>query len=185
MRRSTAIVLGTLTGAVLMTAAKLGTPPSLNAETFAEAPFEGGSADPALSATPTAGAADATPTGAPPPPPNRATTSATQPQSAPTTTAAAPPNTALRSGTFTGPAVTHKYGTLQITIVVNGGAITDVRWVYKTSLRLSENINADALPRLRRETLDIQSAQVHTVSGATYTSGAYRTSLQAAIDRAT
>jgi uncharacterized protein with FMN-binding domain len=80
--------------------------------------------------------------------------------------------------------VTHKYGTLQISIVVSGGAISDIRWTYTTSSPLSKNINADALPKLRSEALSIQTAQVHTVSGATYTSNAYRTSLQSAIDRA-
>ena len=40
MRRPTAVLLGTLTGAVLMTAAKLGTPPLSGAETVAEAPLD-------------------------------------------------------------------------------------------------------------------------------------------------
>jgi uncharacterized protein with FMN-binding domain len=37
---------------------------------------------------------------------------------------------------------------------------------------------------LRQEALTAQSAQVHTISGATYTSIGYQQSLQAALDRA-
>ena len=181
MRRPAAVILGTFTGAVLMTAAKLGTPPAVPAETVADAPFDEGFRDPA-SPGPASGPVStespepqlgAIPTGTPPAP---GTT---------TTGGAQPPSAAdLKTGTFSGSAVTHKYGTLQISIVVNGGAITDIRWTYTTSSPLSKNINADALPKLRIEALDIQTAQVHTVSGATYTSNAYRTSLQSAIDRA-
>ena len=179
MRRPTAVLLGTLTGAVLMTAAKLGTPPP-SAETVAEAPLDPGAVTDPTSSAPASGP---TPSDAPSlaagPQPNPSTSAA----SGTTTTEAARPATGLRSGTFAGSAVTHKYGTLRITIVISGGVITDIRWTYSTSLPLSEKINADALPKLRSETLSIQSAQVHTVSGATYTSGAYRTSLQSAIDR--
>ena len=36
---------------------------------------------------------------------------------------------------------------------------------------------------LRQEIIDAQSAQIDTVSGATYTSGGYRDSLQSALDQ--
>jgi uncharacterized protein with FMN-binding domain len=39
-----------------------------------------------------------------------------------------------------------------------------------------------AVPQLIAETLEAQSADIDTVSGATITSGGYRESLQAAID---
>jgi uncharacterized protein with FMN-binding domain len=38
--------------------------------------------------------------------------------------------------------------------------------------------------RLQREALSAQSVDIHTVSGATYTSDAYRMSLQSALDKA-
>jgi uncharacterized protein with FMN-binding domain len=181
MRRPTAVLLGTLTGAVLMIAAKLGTPPTTGAETVAEAPLDPGAATDPTSSAPTSGPAPSdAPSLAPGPQPNPSASAAS---GTPRTTAAVPPATSLRSGTFAGSAVTHKYGTLQITIIISGGVITDIRSTYSTSLPLSEKINADALPKLRGEALSIQSAQVHTVSGATYTSGAYRTSLQSAIDK--
>jgi uncharacterized protein with FMN-binding domain len=184
MRRPAAVILGTLAGAVLMTAAKLGTPPSLTTETVAEAPLDDGFADPA-SPGPSSEPVSTQPPGASiePQPGSTGTGTPTAPATT-TTTAAAPPPAGMKNGTFTGSAVTHKYGTLQISIVVSGGAISDIRWTYTTSSPLSKNINADALPKLRSEALSIQTAQVHTVSGATYTSNAYRTSLQSAIDRA-
>jgi uncharacterized protein with FMN-binding domain len=40
------------------------------------------------------------------------------------------------------------------------------------------------VPVLRREALQRQSAEIDTVSGATYTSDGYRRSLQAALDAA-
>jgi uncharacterized protein with FMN-binding domain len=44
-------------------------------------------------------------------------------------------------------------------------------------------INAAAIPKLRQEALTAQSADIATVSGATYTSEAYQQSLQGALDR--
>ena len=40
------------------------------------------------------------------------------------------------------------------------------------------------MPILRSEALSAQSAKINTVSGATYTSDGYKTSLQSAIDKA-
>jgi uncharacterized protein with FMN-binding domain len=44
-------------------------------------------------------------------------------------------------------------------------------------------INSAAIPKLRQEALTAQSADIATVSGATYTSEAYQQSLQGALDR--
>jgi uncharacterized protein with FMN-binding domain len=48
----------------------------------------------------------------------------------------------------------------------------------------SIQINDRAVPILDAEVAAAQTAQVHTVSGATYTSESYRSSLQSAIDAA-
>jgi uncharacterized protein with FMN-binding domain len=45
-------------------------------------------------------------------------------------------------------------------------------------------INNEALPILNEEALSAQSAQIDTVSGATYTSDGYIRSLQSALDKA-
>ncbi len=45
-------------------------------------------------------------------------------------------------------------------------------------------ISAQAAPILRQEALQAQSAKIQSVSGATFTSEGYTTSLQSAIDKA-
>lgn len=89
----------------------------------------------------------------------------------------------------TGPATPTRFGPVQVELTVAGtGAsttITDVAVVqYPNSSGRDAQINGYALPVLIQETLDQQSAQIDMVSGATYTSVGYQTSLQAAIDQA-
>ena len=65
------------------------------------------------------------------------------------------------------------------------GKITDVQVpVYPQENGRDQQINAYALPALRQETLDAQSATIDAVSGATVTSDGYRQSLQSALDAA-
>jgi uncharacterized protein with FMN-binding domain len=47
-----------------------------------------------------------------------------------------------------------------------------------------QEINSYAIPQLDQETVNAQSANIDTVSGATYTSDGYRQSLQSALDAA-
>jgi uncharacterized protein with FMN-binding domain len=92
--------------------------------------------------------------------------------------------------TATGPAyngklVATKYGPIQVRITVSAGKITDITAVATPAgSPRTEKINADALPQLRARALSAQSADIDTVSGATYTSAGYRESLQAAITSA-
>lgn len=91
----------------------------------------------------------------------------------------------LRDGTYTGSAANTRYGPVQVQITVSGGSITDVQVPeYPSSNGRDQQINARALPTLIDETIQAQSAQVDMVSGATYTSTGYRTSLQSALDQA-
>lgn len=77
------------------------------------------------------------------------------------------------------------YGDVQVRIVLKGEKITDVRSVRLTDANSrSRRISAGAAPILRQEALTAQSAQIDTVSGATYTSEGYHQSLQAALDQA-
>ncbi len=74
---------------------------------------------------------------------------------------------------------------MQVQITVANGKITDV-----TALQLTDQggrsvqISAQAAPILRQEALQAQSAKIQSVSGATFTSEGYTTSLQSAIDKA-
>lgn len=91
----------------------------------------------------------------------------------------------LTDGTFTGPATNTRYGPVQVQITVTGGKIVDVQAVeYPTDNSRDRQINERAIPQLVSETLNAQSADIHLVSGATYTSQGYRDSLQSAIDQA-
>ncbi|MHC5795878.1 FMN-binding protein [Lacisediminihabitans sp. FW035] len=101
------------------------------------------------------------------------------------TATGSPAATAASNGSFTGASESTRYGSVQVKIVVAGGAITDVVAVHLTdkggrSVQLSNR----AAPILRAEVLKSQSAKVASVSGATYTTDAYLLSLQSALDQA-
>jgi uncharacterized protein with FMN-binding domain len=88
-------------------------------------------------------------------------------------------------GTFTGDAADTRYGPVQVRITVSGGRITAADAIeYPQESGRDVRINTAAVPALNQETLQAQSAQIDTVSGATYTSEGYQQSLQSAIDQA-
>lgn len=83
-----------------------------------------------------------------------------------------------------GPADT-PYGPVQVQITVRAGRIVRANAIdYPQGSGRDQQINSYAIPQLDDETVRAQSAQIDTVSGATYTSDAYRTSLQSALDAA-
>jgi uncharacterized protein with FMN-binding domain len=78
-----------------------------------------------------------------------------------------------------------RWGPVQVQVSISGDRITDVRALtYPSGNGHNTAINAYALPRLRQEVLDVQSARIDAVSGATVTVDGYRESLQAALDAA-
>ncbi|MEU1515745.1 FMN-binding protein [Streptomyces sp. NPDC005811] len=87
--------------------------------------------------------------------------------------------------TVTGDSVQTRWGPVQVRVTVRNGKITDVTAVtYPQDNPRDQQINAYAIPQLRSEALQAQSADIDTVSGATYTSDGYRQSLQSALDSA-
>lgn len=85
----------------------------------------------------------------------------------------------------TGALVQTPYGNVQVRVSLLGHRITDVTAIHLTdSSSTSVDISASAAPILRQEALSAQSANIDLVSGATYTSEGYQTSLQAALDAA-
>jgi len=77
------------------------------------------------------------------------------------------------------------WGPVQVQVHITGKKITDVTTlIYPTGTGRDQEINSYALPILRQQALSAQSAQIDGVSGATYTSDGYRSSLQAALDSA-
>jgi uncharacterized protein with FMN-binding domain len=74
---------------------------------------------------------------------------------------------------------------VQVQVTVAGGQISDVQVVdYPDGNGRDRQINQNAIPQLVSETVRAQSAQIDMVSGATYTSRGYVTSLQSALDQA-
>ena len=89
------------------------------------------------------------------------------------------------AGTTDGDPVQTPYGTVQVRITVAGGRITDiVALALPDGDRRTRRISQIAGPMLHDETLSAQSANINTISGATYTSGGYIRSLQSALDKA-
>ncbi|MEV0207451.1 FMN-binding protein [Streptomyces sp. NPDC050788] len=87
--------------------------------------------------------------------------------------------------TVTGDSVQTRWGPVQVRITLKSGRLTEVTAVvHPTENPRDQEINSFALPRLRSEALQAQSADIDTVSGATYTSDGYRQSLQSALDSA-
>jgi uncharacterized protein with FMN-binding domain len=101
------------------------------------------------------------------------------PTPTPTSTSTTP---TLINGTFLGLANnTNPYGTMQVQITVVDSIITAVTTpVYPTESD-SKEINERALPILQNEAVVAQSSNIASVSGASYSSPAFKESLQSAI----
>ena len=89
------------------------------------------------------------------------------------------------SGTFKGDTSQTRWGPVQVEIVVTNGKITDVKTLqYPNGDRRSQNISSQVIPWLQEETLQVQSANISGISGATYTSGGFQASLASALQKA-
>lgn len=207
MRRSVAAIAGTIIGTTLIIGAKLGHPVAeadaaydpaadgVPVDEAAGAGDGGGVVDPSAVATPTGkptkGAAPTpgTTTQASPKPTATTGTSPKPPSPKPTTTTGT--GTGLKDGTYTGPGVqgfkstTTKYGTITVTIVVSGGKITKASATCTADCGGDNADYADkAISGLNPKVVTAQSASISGVSGATYSSNAYKKSLAAAILKA-
>lgn len=90
-----------------------------------------------------------------------------------------------RDGTYTGDVADAFYGNVQVQATVKNGRITDVQFLdYPHDRETSLFINSQAMPILKTEAIQAQSANVDTVTGATQTSGAFIRSLQSALAKA-
>lgn len=77
------------------------------------------------------------------------------------------------------------YGPMQVRVGLRGTKITGVRVMQRTNDGPeSDQIDANAIPKLNRETLAVQSARIDAVSGASNTSAGYIKSLQSALRKA-
>ena len=87
------------------------------------------------------------------------------------------------SGTFTGDSVDVRYGFVQVKITVVNGKITEAQAVQAPSGK-NDRWTQRAVPILRQQTLEAQSANITGVSGASYTSYGWYTSLASALAKA-
>ena len=90
-----------------------------------------------------------------------------------------------KDGSYTGKSSDAFYGYVQVRAIITGGRLSDVTILnYPQDRDNSVEINNAALPRLKQEAIQIQSAQVDGVSGATDTSQAFEESLADALTQA-
>ncbi len=96
-----------------------------------------------------------------------------------------PSSIAGAAKTVTGTAADTIYGPVQVQITVKNGKVTAAQAVqYPQGSPRDQQINSYAIPVLNQEAVSASSASIDAVSGATYTSGGYVTSLQSALDKA-
>lgn len=123
--------------------------------------------------------------------PGRATSSPA-PVAEPTKSATAPAPAQTKpaapagvTGTFDGNTASTRWGPVQVRIVVKDGKIVAASALQSPDGdSRSRSISDQAIPYLVQETLAAQSAQISGVSGASYTSNGWFTSLQSALKKA-
>jgi uncharacterized protein with FMN-binding domain len=109
---------------------------------------------------------------------------ASTPSSTPSPSASSPSPASTGTTVITGDAVDTRWGPVQVEVTFSGDTITAVKTVQAPDSNGRDiQINNQALPILQQEALASQSADIDTVSGATYTSEGYIQSLQSAIDQ--
>lgn len=115
-------------------------------------------------------------------PPSVVTTqsgTATTPTTTPTAAAGA------TTKTVTGSSVDTRYGPVQVQIVITNGKIISATAVqYPNGNSRDQEINSYAVPTLQQESVQANKANIDMVSGATYTSNGYISSLQSALNKA-
>ena len=173
MKRALLIATGTVGGLGAVLAV---TPPQFTSSESSSLAMAGIGAPAVTAATPSAKASTKSPTK------STATTQTKTP--AANTPAPAPVQTTKSvSGTFTGDSIDVRYGFVQVKITVENGKITDAIAVQAPSGK-NDRYTQKSVPVLRQRTLDAQSANISGVSGASYTSYGWYTSLASALAKA-
>ncbi|AIS01140.1 FMN-binding protein [Streptomyces glaucescens] len=120
-------------------------------------------------------------------PPQQASSSPDGAVAAPSPSTPAPPSSSSSSSSSSspaaaavvaGPTVATEKGDVQVEVTFEGERIASVRMLRQPNHPQTTN----AVPVLIEETLEAQSADIDSVTGATVTSEGYKESLQAALD---
>ena len=184
MRRALLIATGTVGGLGAVLAV---TPPQFTSTENSSLAMAGigapASSATTQSATPDASAVAATPSAKTSTNSPAKATGTTQTPAAITPAATPVQATKSISGTFTGDSVDVKYGFVQVKITVVNGKITEAQAVQVPSGK-NDRWTQMSVPVLRQKTLAAQSANITGVSGASYTSYGWYTSLASALAKA-
>jgi uncharacterized protein with FMN-binding domain len=92
------------------------------------------------------------------------------------------PKPPFKDGTYIGNPEDAFYGNIQVQTVISAGKIVDVQFLqYPGDRTRSLAINTLAMPNLKQEAIQAQSANVDIISGATDSSNAFVQSLSSAL----
>ena len=118
-------------------------------------------------------------------PSSSSTSSAATTNSGGTTLASSSATGKYKDGAYTGSIADAYYGNVQVSTIVSGGKITDVKFLhYPDTHSTSVSINQQVMPYLKQEAIQSQSSNVQIISGATFTSQAFVQSLASALSQA-
>lgn len=117
--------------------------------------------------------------------PNQSTPTSTTQNTPPPPTTPAKKSGQFADGTYMGEIADAYYGNVEVSAVISNGKLADIKILdYPSDRSTSRFINSHALPMLKSEAIQAQSANVDTISGATDTSAAFRQSLGSALSQA-
>jgi uncharacterized protein with FMN-binding domain len=91
---------------------------------------------------------------------------------------------ATKTTKYTGATEIYRYGKMSVTIAVAKKKITAISVNYATDSPRSSQLDAVAIPELWKEALKLQGWDVHTISGTSFTSAAFRKSMYSAMGHA-
>jgi len=192
MRRAAAVVLGTVAGTSLLVGAKLGASGMEAAADDSDAGPVVVAGGPGVTVSGPSGKAtgapkaSGAPSGTPTTPGPTRTTSTPKSTGKPTATphpTPTPTPTGPANGTYSASAPVDggHYGTLSMTVTISGHRISAISASENGG---ETNCYRSSCPKLTSEALAAQSAKINSVSGATYSSTAYKSTLQAILNQA-
>ncbi|HEV2427147.1 MAG TPA: FMN-binding protein [Acidimicrobiales bacterium] len=111
------------------------------------------------------------------------TTTTAPPVSGSSTTTTTPGTATAATRSATGPTVNYYFGTLSVKVTATGSKIdaVSIASLSDGGNPRSQSIDQQAIPMLIQQVMAAQSSQIQGVSGATYTSSGFYTSLTAAL----
>ncbi|MFF7885519.1 FMN-binding protein [Streptomyces sp. NPDC007896] len=127
---------------------------------------------------PSSGTTTTTEVAAPASTPSSSSSSSPSPSSPSSSSSSPSSSSAAASRVVQGSTVNTSKGAVQVEVTFEGDKISSVRMLQQPN----HPQTTAAVPKLIQETLQAQSADIDSVSGATITSDGYVTSLQAALD---